>query len=237
MNRLYTPKKNLYNFNNIVKALYNHPRFILFRWNAADIVESDGFRYYSSDQLIHLYRVKSNSWFNNIKPTDTVLDIGANIGTIAIPLASMAKRVIALEPIPRYLEELKRNAELNGITNIKCIEGCLGKDGVQYIQFHKDSITSPSYSLSSIKALIGPICPVDFLQMDCEGGEWSFEPEELEGIREIRMDVGTRWFSNDSKKLRTLLNWLRKDYKVKAYEAGPPTIHFQHTILIEASHL
>lgn len=46
------------------------------------------------------------------------LDVGANIGTVAIPLSKYVKEVHCFEPIPRNLELLEKNIAANNITNI-----------------------------------------------------------------------------------------------------------------------
>ena len=55
----------------------------------------------------------------SISSADTVLDIGCGPGTLAIPLAKIAKEVIAIDFSAQMLEELKVYAAKEGITNIK----------------------------------------------------------------------------------------------------------------------
>lgn len=50
-----------------------------------------------------------------LTPDSVVLDIGAHIGTLAIPLARLAGKVIAFEPAPATFELLKRNIEQNSL--------------------------------------------------------------------------------------------------------------------------
>jgi FkbM family methyltransferase len=56
-----------------------------------------------------------------VRPGETVLDVGANIGFYAIPLAITAKtvgtNVIAFEPVPANYERLAANATLNGVSD------------------------------------------------------------------------------------------------------------------------
>ena len=63
-----------------------------------------------------------------LRPGDYVLDIGANIGTHAIPLAKAVGhegQVIAFEPQPCIFELLKANTLVNGLSNLRCIcAGC-----------------------------------------------------------------------------------------------------------------
>lgn len=55
--------------------------------------------------------------FADISPTDTVMDIYCGIGTISLCAARKAGRVIGIEKVPRAIEDARKNAELNGITN------------------------------------------------------------------------------------------------------------------------
>jgi SAM-dependent methyltransferase len=53
---------------------------------------------------------------NEIKPNDTVLDIGAGTGRWTIPLAKVAFRITAVDPSEAMLEILKRNSVESGVT-------------------------------------------------------------------------------------------------------------------------
>jgi tRNA A58 N-methylase Trm61 len=50
-----------------------------------------------------------------ITPDSVVVDIGAHIGTLAIPLARLAGKVIAFEPTPTTFALLKKNIEANNL--------------------------------------------------------------------------------------------------------------------------
>lgn len=54
-----------------------------------------------------------------VKKKHTVLDIGANIGYFTLIMAKHAKRVYAFEPEPRNFQILKKNVELNNLSNVK----------------------------------------------------------------------------------------------------------------------
>jgi 23S rRNA (uracil1939-C5)-methyltransferase len=50
---------------------------------------------------------------------ETVIDAYCGIGTISLFLAKKAKKVYGVEVVPEAIEDAKRNAELNGITNVE----------------------------------------------------------------------------------------------------------------------
>ena len=56
-----------------------------------------------------------------IKPDFEVLDIGTGPGTLAIPLARLARKVTALDPSKGMLEVLEESAVAEGIENIETI--------------------------------------------------------------------------------------------------------------------
>lgn len=60
----------------------------------------------------------------SIKPGDTVIDIGAHIGTytlIAAQKVGPMGKVYAFEPLPKNFELLKKNVEVNGYKNVVLI--------------------------------------------------------------------------------------------------------------------
>ncbi len=57
-----------------------------------------------------------------LRPGDTFLDVGANVGffSIVLPLAKPGIRVIAFEPNPKNFQMLKKNALVNNLTQVTC---------------------------------------------------------------------------------------------------------------------
>lgn len=56
----------------------------------------------------------------------SVLDVGAGVGALTIPLAKLVETVTALEPSKGMLEVLRRNLEREGIGNVVLVEGAWG---------------------------------------------------------------------------------------------------------------
>ena len=93
--------------------------------------------YYADDQYVgyclERYGEYSEAepalWRKLVKPGDTVLDIGANIGALTLPLSDMVGptgRVFAFEPHPQNFMLLKQNC--SGRSNIRCWDVALGAD-------------------------------------------------------------------------------------------------------------
>ena len=67
----------------------------------------------------------------DFRPGDVVVDIGANIGIVALYLARKhpAVRIIAIEPVPTTFGHLQENINLNAVSNITALNCAVTKDG------------------------------------------------------------------------------------------------------------
>ena len=137
-----------------------------------------------------LHEVEEMSFLlHYLKDEDTFLDIGANVGVYTI-LASGEKKCksIAIEPIPRTFNYLKRNVELNQIQDkVKLYNiGLSNKNGALYFTDDKDSMNhvvdkevpnSIKVKVYSLDDLINE--PINFIKLDVEG----FEKFVLDGAK------------------------------------------------------
>jgi FkbM family methyltransferase len=57
----------------------------------------------------------------------TFVEVGAHVGYYAVRMAPLYKQVIAIEPNPQNLECLRKNIELNGLTNVQVIPVACGE--------------------------------------------------------------------------------------------------------------
>jgi len=158
--------------------------YINSRFDRNEFINIDGNFYALNHSILSVDDVKKCYRFDDIKSTDVILDIGANIGGFAIPTSRMAKQVYAIEPL--FHEELKKNVNRNGIKNIVIVNCGLG-NGIIKLRYNEKHGMVECYSLSKIINLCGG--HIDFLKVDCEGGEWFIKPNELQGIRRIEMEV------------------------------------------------
>ncbi len=121
--------------------------------------------------------------FDDIRPEDIVIDIGANVGAFSIRAAQYSHHVTAVEPVTG--EILHKNIRLNGV-QVRVIEGALGDGSPAEISWDGVRVRVPTYTLRQIIGMSGGC---DFLKCDCEGGEWLMRPEDLAGIRRIEMEL------------------------------------------------
>ena len=122
-------------------------------------------------------------WFQDIRPDDRVIDIGANVGAFCIRAARLSRWVTAVEPVTVPI--LEENIRSNG-AEVRVIEGGLGRSGTCSCTWDDCSVHVPGYSLTDIIRMAGGC---DFLKCDCEGGEWLIRNSELAGIRRIEMEL------------------------------------------------
>jgi FkbM family methyltransferase len=138
-----------------------------------------------ASRYVALQDVVEYDW-RDIRPTDIVLDIGANIGAFAIGAAKIAKRVIAMEPL--YHLELTHNKFLNLCPNIIVLPTALGDSLTVNISYDlSEPREVPALSFDLLLHLCGE--PVSFLKCDCEGAELTIPYELLLPIRRIEMEL------------------------------------------------
>ncbi len=75
----------------------------------------------NSVQMEKLY--KQGLIYADLKGNETVWDLYCGIGTISLFLAQKAKQVYGVEIIPEAIEDAKKNARINGITNAEFFVG------------------------------------------------------------------------------------------------------------------
>jgi FkbM family methyltransferase len=126
---------------------------------------------------------------------DIVVDVGANIGVYAIPLAKKVAKVIAFEPHPKTSGILESNVILNNINNVEVIKKAVGHSNKKVL--YRLSVIPPYSGIAStnlkkndsIVELEGITLDtalmnenkIDWLFIDVEG----FELDVLEGARNI----------------------------------------------------
>lgn len=141
-----------------------------------------------------------------LRPTDTVLEVGAALGLVSARAAQLARRVVAVEANPDLLPVARRTHELNGV-QVELRHAVVGHaDGEATFHLHRDFWASsiaappgeealtrplrlPARALSGLLAEIRP----EVLIVDVEGGEAAFfAGEALPGVRQVLVELH-RW--------------------------------------------
>ncbi|HDS45372.1 MAG TPA: hypothetical protein ENN68_04655 [Methanomicrobia archaeon] len=139
--------------------------------------------YYEWDQypLLHPDKIFKN---------DIILDLGATVGDISIPLALYGCTVFSVEPV--YYDKLLLNLKLNGVEGkIIPLQFAIAEDTKEIIvQWHNEKVTVPTKPLRYFLELIrNKGYEPTILKSDIEGAEWSFRDADLLGFRIIEMEV------------------------------------------------
>ncbi len=173
-------------FQDYVNNRYNRAGYIPVDTSILEgaIVQYKGNKYYYTDRINSLKWCESDYDFSDITKNDVVLDIGAEIGGLSIPISSKCKHVYAVEIDPEMRFLLNKNIKLNGIKNITVLD--VGLKGNE--EMH--AFDTPLRSLGKVIKYIEPVTEQpNVIKLDCEGAEWSITPEELKGIRRIEGEV------------------------------------------------
>ncbi len=148
-----------------------------------------------------------------LRPGDTVVDIGANIGAFTVLAASAVGsggRVIAFEPVEGTFRRLGENIALNNLGNVECRRAAIdAQEGTLAIHTGVKSAFATAY-LRGVHGRTEDIQVVDcltiarvlaeyridrihLLKLDCEGSEYgiidSLTPELASRIDQIAMEV------------------------------------------------
>jgi FkbM family methyltransferase len=123
-----------------------------------------------------------------LRPGMTVLDVGANVGMYSLLIARAvgpAGRVHAFEPTPRVATNLRRNVEINKLSNVEVRQMAVGASNgaaTLYVgpESDRNSIVAKSASATEVNVTVvtlddyirsHEIQTVDMVKLDIEGGE------------------------------------------------------------------
>ena len=168
-----------------------------------NLVELDeGPRLYVDADLISETIMMTGAWEwplselirNELRPTDTFLDLGAHIGYFSILAAPICQTVVAIEPQIEAMELLKKSTDVNAFANIQCVCAAVGF-GRGTVRLKRTLPNTGSSFVgeegSEISAIdVSDILPggADVIKMDIEGAEHNLlalEPWLLERPRMV----------------------------------------------------
>lgn len=140
--------------------------------------------FYADNNLQTVEEVMTEYSFDDLRPTDNVLDIGACIGAFSLTVCKKVNHVYAVEPL--MTDSIIRNIELNNVSNITVLDCALGSGETKISWNHTNKIIQ-ALSLEEIIKLCNT--HIDFIKCDCEGGEWCMTLSEIFNIRRIEAEV------------------------------------------------
>jgi FkbM family methyltransferase len=121
------------------------------------------------------YWVSDFIW-RNVKPGETVADVGANLGYYTVLLADLVGpggRVVALEPNPRLFDLLQRNVAINGFS--------------RWTDCHAKAVAAKSGEWLNFRALVtdpknGALLPASDRQLDPDHIELAVETQAFDDL-------------------------------------------------------
>lgn len=160
--------------NERVVFTYAGARFRLFSTPMTQLMFYHALHWHGAHDLKVLFAL--------LQAGDTVIDIGANVGSHCIPIAKQlgaTTQVHAFEPYPRVFEYLQANAHLNRLPNLYLYNYALGEMAgeVCFTDLHTDDLNRVAVDLQSESVLRVPMRPLDSF-------EWTQQPLTL-----IKLDV------------------------------------------------
>ncbi|MES2953232.1 MAG: FkbM family methyltransferase [Patescibacteria group bacterium] len=143
-----------------------------------------------------------------LKADDTVIDIGGHIGSFALLAAKSAPngKVYTFEPDAQNFSRIKRNIDLNSLSNIHPINSAVVSTNAPTAYYRNEtndsssSLTRPVGAQSTVSGISlvqfftdHSIEKVDFMKIDCEGSEYDIifnTPDSLfKKIRTMAIEV------------------------------------------------
>jgi FkbM family methyltransferase len=117
-----------------------------------------------------------------LRPGDAVLDLGAHLGTFALPAAMLGARVVAVEGSPASVSLLQEACTRNGLDNIDCRLAVVD-DAVRQVEFVTlgpyGTIATPEIGAATgYPSITATTTTVDLLP----GGPFRFVKVDLEGV-------------------------------------------------------
>ncbi len=133
---------------------------------------------------------------DELKSDDIFLDVGAGLGLhTCLPAKKPAGKVLAVEPFPPRLEQLRRNIELNDLDNVRILGLALSdSEGDSNFNGQTISLNSHETNLTVDTAMgdrlisRGEIPQPNVVKIDVEGSE----PLVIEGLKEGLSDQACR---------------------------------------------
>ena len=168
-----------------------------------------------------------------IKDPKRILDIGANIGTFTVVAAKRFPnaKIIAVEPEPHNVSQLKKNIELNHLSNVEIHQCAVSSTyGVAKLYIdqerpsahslysahvvRKDAEHSASAAFIDVKTVpLSSFGHVDAMKIDCEGSEVAILDNNIPDCQYVAIEFDT----ND--KDRILDQFIENGYSVDNRES------------------
>ena len=189
---------NVLSSNTRVPGVVRQGMKAAFRNRIADVeLEGVKFRCYPS-QNVHDMEIASGVLFDeereemefmlkHLERGGYLVDVGANIGAISIPLAMRAKApvsVLAIEPNPANVERLRYNATINGLTDFIIAPYAAGPAGKAKLFLHSRS----NWGKASLRKVRKSFTSA-FIEIECKPLLQILEEAGILSVAVLKIDV------------------------------------------------
>ena len=163
--------------------------------------------------------------FAFVKDGDVVVDIGANVGAFAYSIKDrLIKKIYCVEPSNGLIETLRKNLKNMPYSIINKAISSQNADNIDLPNSHCIfNHIGDSYNSITFKKFIedNNISNIDFLKVDCEGGEYEiFNEENRDYIINNVKNIALEWhFLNEStiENFKVFRNFYLNGYLYKAF--------------------
>ena len=133
--------------------------------------------------------------FKEVKEGDIVFDIGANVGAFTRSIVDKKpQHVYCVEPSDTMVQSLTKNVAGYPVTIID--KAISDTNGTQELtdEIHIYHNTTNEFETITFNELVKDVDHIDFMKIDCEGGEYSvFTPENYEYITKKVKHIAGEW--------------------------------------------
>jgi FkbM family methyltransferase len=126
------------------RGFHNHDKDLISHWDQRA-------KAFNKRVMRNRERAESQIAALGLLPNETVLDVGAGTGRLAIPMAKVARSVTALDQSGGMLACLKENMQAEGIENIRCIQKSWQDVGKGEIEEHDVVLSSNSLGVYDLR--------------------------------------------------------------------------------------
>jgi FkbM family methyltransferase len=166
-----------------------------------------------------------------IQGTDTVVDVGAQIGAFSLFAAKQAPRgrVYSFEPVPANFKMLQHNIEANDLTNVVPInkgiadstasrEICLRNTGMHSFYLNKGGEKTVVQVVSLAEFMKEHhLHRIDFMKIDCEGAEYEILAACPPSVTDLIGRIALEWHNIDGH--RNVL-WLKQFLEGRGFKTS-----------------
>lgn len=158
------------------------------------VVEAYGIRYVVDSPSAWIlgagYEPYMPAVLNNLPRNGVFLDIGAHVGKYAFYAARHCPDglVVAVEPLPQNVENLRKGIDLNGFTNIRVIQCACGLEETKHIMLYQTGPTSSWKTEHGTKFQVLPSGPAS-TNVPVRSLDSIVEELELKRVDMLKLDV------------------------------------------------